>query len=136
MEQRYEFDGAEVRRLLEESAQAGERVMTFGQRCMATGVTPDSPDPDWEAVEAHPGTGAPPGLWLVNDRGVYLRSNAQKRKDDSVAYAAGFRADVQVGDHEVCEFLDARQLEPLQAGDTLVVTVTDEKLRLSLVRPS
>lgn len=132
MEARYEFDGAEVRRLVEESRAARERAMTFGQRCLAAGVHPDSDDPDWEAVEAHPGTGAPPGLWLMNDRGIYLRSNATERKGDTAAYAHGFRAEVAVGDDEVCEFIAADQLDRVGSGDTLIVTVTEDKLRLSM----
>jgi hypothetical protein len=35
----------------------------------------------------------------------------------------------------MCEFLDAAQLAPVQAGDTLVVSLTEQKLRLSLRRP-
>jgi hypothetical protein len=135
MEQRYEFEGAEVKALVEESRAAKEREMTFGQRCIAAGVSLSDEDPDWEAVEEHPGTGAPPGLWLMNDRGIYLRSNATKRNPDSVAYARGYRADVKVGDDDLTEFLDAGQLDAVAPGDTLVVTLTDNKVRLSLLRP-
>jgi hypothetical protein len=134
MEQRYEFEGAEVRALLGESAEAAERLMTEAQRYVAAGVdlhAPDAPVPD--EIE-HPGTGAAPGLWLVNDRGIYLRSNAKKRAADSVAYARGFRGDVQVGDDTVCEYIDGALLAPLQDGDTLVVTLAERKLRLSLLR--
>jgi len=35
----------------------------------------------------------------------------------------------------MCEFIDGSTLEPLQDGDTLVVTLAEEKIRLSLVRP-
>ena len=62
------------------------------------------------------------------------RSNAKKRAADSVAYARGFRGEVQVGDDTVCEFIDAAALEPLQDGDTLVVTLAERKLKLSLLR--
>lgn len=134
MEERFEFEGAEVRALVEESRGAAERRMTFAQRCLAAGVSPDSAEPDWEAVEAHPDTGAPPGLWLRNDRGVYLSSNAADRPNDSVAFARGYRAEVQVGDEEIWEFVDAGQLDPVQPGDTLVVTLTEHKVRLSLLR--
>ena len=132
MEGRYEFEGAEVRALLAESRAADERLMTEAQRYVAAGVDLES-EAALDDVE-HPGTGAPPGLWLANDRGVYLRSNAAKRKDDSVAYARGFRGDVQVGDETFCEFIDGATLEPVQDGDTLVVTLSENKIRLSLVR--
>ncbi|HYJ79999.1 MAG TPA: hypothetical protein VEW03_10380 [Longimicrobiaceae bacterium] len=134
MEQRFEFEGAEVRALVEESRAAAERRMTFAQRCLAAGVSPESADPDWEAVEAHPDTGAPPGLWLRNDRGVYLSSNAADRPEGSVAAARGYRAEVQVGDEEFCEFIDAGQLDLLEPDDTLVVTLTEHKVKLSLLR--
>lgn len=133
MEGRYEFEGAEVRALLAESRAAGERLMTEAQRYLAAGVDLNSEGALDDDVD-HPGTGAPPGLWLANDRGVYLRSNAAKRKADSVAYARGFRGDVQVGDETFCEFIDGATLEPVQDGDTLVVTVSENKIRLSLVR--
>jgi hypothetical protein len=71
----------------------------------------------------------------MNDRGVYLRSNARKRPADSVAYARGYRADVQVGDEAVCEFIDAAPLAQLRPGDTLVLTLSEQKIRLSLIRP-
>lgn len=135
MDGRYEFEGAEVRALLAESKAAAERLMTEAQRYLAAGVDLDSEGVLEDDVD-HPGTGAPPGMWLCNDRGVYLRSNAKKRKADSVAYARGFRGEVQVGDETVCEFIDGAPLEPLQDGDTLVVTLAEEKIRLSLVRPS
>ncbi len=133
MDGRYEFEGAEVRALLSESRDAGERLMTEAQRYVAAGVDLSSEDALEDDVD-HPGTGAPPGLWLTNDRGVYLRSNAKKRKADSVAYARGFRGEVQVGDETICEFIDGATLEPLQDGDTLVVTLSENKIRLSLVR--
>ena len=135
MDGRYEFEGAEVRALLAESQAAAERLMTEAQRYLAAGVDLDSEDALDDDVD-HPGTGAPPGLWLCNDRGIYLRSNAKKRKADAVAYARGYRNEVQVGDEAVCEFIDGAPLEPLQDGDTLVVTLAGEKIRLSLVRPS
>ena len=133
MEGRYEFEGAEVRALLAESRAADERLMTEAQRYVAAGIDLDSEAALEDDVD-HPGTGAPPGLWLTNDRGVYLRSNAKKRKADSVAYARGFRGEIQVGDETFCEFIDGATLEPLQDGDTLVVTLSENKIRLSLVR--
>jgi hypothetical protein len=133
MEGRFEFDGAEVRALLDEAHAADENVMTEAQRLVASGV--DLHGEPVEDVEAdHPGTGAPPGLWLMNDRGVYLRSNASARPDGSLAYARGYRAEVQVGDEPVCEFIDGAQLAPVQAGDTLVVALSEARMRLSLVR--
>jgi hypothetical protein len=136
MDNRFEFDGGEVRALLDESAAAGERMMTEAQRLIAAGVDLRGDPGAWDGEADHPGTGAPPGLWLMNDRGVYLRSNARKREAGSVAYAAGFRSETQVGDEPVCEFLDGAQLAPVQAGDTLIVTLTEQKLKLSLRRPS
>ncbi|HEX2201656.1 MAG TPA: DUF3085 domain-containing protein [Longimicrobium sp.] len=138
MEQRYEFEGAEVLALVEESRSAAERVMTEAQRYVAAGVDLHDEDADFDVddVDDHPETGAPPGLWLMNDRGVYLRSNAKRRDGDAVAYARGFRADVQVGDEPICEFLDAAPLAQLLPGDTLVVTLSERKVRLSLIRPT
>ncbi|HEY0026067.1 MAG TPA: hypothetical protein VGB24_24465 [Longimicrobium sp.] len=135
MENRFEFDGGEVRALLDESHAARERLMTEAQRLIAAGIDLAADPGQWDGEVNHPGTGAPPGLWLMNDHGVYLRSNARKREAGSVAYAAGFRSGVQVGDEPMREFLDGAQLAPVQAGDTLVVTVTEQKLRLSLRRP-
>jgi hypothetical protein len=79
-------------------------------------------------------TGAEPGLWLMNDAGVYLRSNARRRPDDSVAYARGYRGGPQVGDEAFCEYIAAAPLGQVRAGDTLVVTLDDAKVRLSLLR--
>lgn len=135
MEQRFEFDGAEVRALLEESLAAEERLMTEAQRYVAAGVDLHAEDAAPAGEVEHPGTGAPPGLWLMNDRGVYLRSNALRRDEGSVAYAHGYRADVRVGDEPTCEFVDAATLEQLRPGDTLVVTLGERKIRLSLMRP-
>ena len=135
MEGRYEFEGAEVLALLEESREAKERLMTEAQRYVAAGVDLLAEDADPTVEVDHPGTGAAPGLWLMNDRGVYLRSNAKRRPGGKVAYARGFRAEVAVGGDPVCEFIGAAQLEPLREGDTLVVAVSENKLRLSLVRP-
>ncbi|HEX8903314.1 MAG TPA: DUF3085 domain-containing protein [Longimicrobiaceae bacterium] len=135
MEGRYEFDGADVLRLVEETSAARERVMTEAQRYMAAGVDLHAEDAEEPDEIDHPGTGAPPGVWLMNDRGVYLRSNAKKRSADSVAYARGYRADVQVGDEPFCEFIDAAPLAQLRDGDTLVVTLSEQKIRLSLIRP-
>jgi hypothetical protein len=135
MENRFEFEGAEVRALLEESYAAAERVMTEAQRLMAAGIDLHAGEGDWDGEVEHPGTGAPPGLWLMNDRGVYLRSNAKGRDNGHVAYARGYRTDVQVGDEPTCEFIDARTLEQLRPEDTLVVTLSERKIRLSLIRP-
>jgi hypothetical protein len=132
MEQRYEFEGAEVRALVEESHAAPERLMTEAQRYLAAGVDLHA-DPDADVDVDHPGTGAPPGLWLTNDRGIYLRSNAKDPKAPP-AYARGWRGDVQVGDERFCEFVDAGPLAQVQAGDTLVVTLSENKIRLSLLR--
>jgi len=135
MEQRFEFEGAEVRVLLDESYAADERLMTEAQRYVASGVDLNAADATLADDVEHPGTGAPPGLWLMNDRGVYLRSNAKTRKDERVAYARGFRAEVRVGDEPMCEFIDGANLEQLRAGDTLVVILDEKKIRLSLLRP-
>lgn len=136
MEYRFEFEGAEVLALLDESLAADERVMTEAQRYVAAGVDLHAEEGDWDAEVEHPGTGAPPGLWLMNESGVYLRSNAAKRKGDRRAYARGYRSEVQVGEEPVCEFIDAAPLGPLQEGDTLVVTMGEQKIRLSLIRGS
>lgn len=136
MEQRFEFEGAEVRALLDESHAARERLMTEAQRYVAAGVDLHAGTADGlEDAAEHPGTGAPPGLWLMNDRGVYLRSNAAVRPGERVAHARGFRAEVAVGDEPMCEFVDAATLAQLRAGDTLVVTLSEQKIRLSLIRP-
>ncbi|HEX8691150.1 MAG TPA: DUF3085 domain-containing protein [Longimicrobium sp.] len=135
MEQRYEFDGAEVRALVEESRAAGERLMTEAQRYVAAGVDLHADHAELPGDVDHPGTGAPPGLWLANDRGVYLRSNAKDRPGERVAYARGYQADVQVGGEPFCEFIDAQPLEQVRPGDTLVVTLSEHKVRLSLIRP-
>ncbi|HET6764331.1 MAG TPA: hypothetical protein VFH27_11685, partial [Longimicrobiaceae bacterium] len=94
MELRFEFEGAEVRALLAETQGAAMRMMTEAQRYVAAGVDLNAETADPDAEVDHPGTGAPPGLWLMNDRGVYLRSNAKQRPGEKVAYARGFRADV------------------------------------------
>lgn len=133
MQGRYEFEGAEVMALVEESAGAQIRLMTEAQRYVASGVDLASPQAEMPDELEHPGTGAAPGLWLMNDRGVYLRSNAKSRPGERVAYARGFRADLPVGVEPVCEFIDAAPLAQLRPGDTLVVTI-DEKIRLSLLR--
>lgn len=133
MQGRFEFEGAEVIALVEEANDAKVRVMTEAQRYVAAGVDLRGEDGELPDDVDHPGTGAAPGLWLMNDRGVYLRSNAKHRPGERVAWARGFRADVPVGDEPVCEFIDAGPLSQLRPGDTLVVTV-DEKIRLSLIR--
>lgn len=131
---RYEFEGAEVLPLIDESRRARERLWTEAQRYAAAGVDFAEGSGDLDAVGDQPETGAPPGLWLMNDRGVYLRSNAAGRPDDSLAWARSYRADIQVGDEKFCEFIDAGTLEPLRADDTLVVTLTEDKVRLSVIR--
>ena len=133
MEGRFEFDGAEVIALVEESQGAKTRVMTEAQRYVAAGVDLASPDAEWKDEVDHPGTGAAPGLWLMNDRGVYLRSNA-KDGGGKVAHARGYRGEVMVGDEPTCEFVDAAPLGQLRADDTLVVTLDKHKIRLSLLR--
>lgn len=134
MESRFEFDGAEVTALLQESYAADERVMTEAQQYLAAGIDLGAEDPQLHEDIVLPETGAPPGLWLMNDEGVYLRSNAGKRPGDSVAYAQGYRAEVQIGDELICEFIDAAPLEALRPEDTLVVTLSEERVRLSLIR--
>lgn len=134
MEYRFEFEGAEVLPLLEESRSAGKRLMTEAQRYLAAGIDLHAEAPEWHDEVEHPGTGAPPGLWLMNDRGVYLRSNASRRQGDRVAYARGYRAEVQVGDEAICEFVNSGSLQQLGSDDVLVVTLSDEKMRLSLLR--
>jgi hypothetical protein len=135
MEKRYEFEGAEVRALVEESRAASVRLMTEAQRYLAAGIDLHAEQAEWDGEVDHPGTGAEPGLWLMNDRGVYLRSNAKTRAADSVAYARGYRGDVPVGDEPSCEFIAAATLDPVRAGDTLVVTLDERKVKLSLIRP-
>lgn len=134
MEHRFEFEGAEVLPLIEESESAAERLMTEAQRYLAAGIDLHAETPEWHEEVEHPGTGAPAGLWLMNDRGVYLRSNASRRPGGKVAFARGYRADVQVGDEPMCEFIDAGALQQLRDGDVLVVTLSDDKVRLSLLR--
>lgn len=134
MEYRFEFEGADVLPLLEESRSSGTRLMTEGQRYLAAGIDLHAEAPEWHEDVDHPGTGAPPGLWLMNDSGVYLRSNASRRPGKRVAYARGYRADVQVGDETMCEFVDAGVLQQLGADDVLVITLSNEKMRLSLLR--
>ena len=136
MEGRFEFSGEEVLALVEESRRAKERLLTEAQRYLEAGVDLHAEDAGLDEELDYPETGAPPGLWLMNDRGVYLRSNAARRSGERVAYAAGYRADVPVGEGDTCEFIDADTLSPLQPGDTLVVTASEQRLRLSIVRPA
>jgi hypothetical protein len=131
---RFEFEGAEVRALLAESRDAAERLFTEAQRWVAAGVDLHGENPDLDDDLDLPESGAPPGLWLMNDHGVYLRSNAIDPGGETVAYARGYRAEVQVGDDATCEFIDAAPLEQLQPDDTLVVTVSEDKIRISIVR--
>jgi hypothetical protein len=135
MEGRFEFSGAEVRALLEESRQAKERLLTEAQRYLAAGVDLHSEEAGLDEDLDYPETGAPPGVWLMNDRGVYLRSNAARRGGGQVAYAHGYRADVAVGEGDVCEFIDAETLEQVRPEDTLVVSASEQRLRLSIIRP-
>lgn len=134
MNGRFEFEGAEVKDLLVESHAAEERLLTEAQQYVAAGIDLHAEPGDWMEDAEHPETGAPPGLWLMNDRGVYLRSNASRRSGSKVAYARGYRAAVQVGDELICEFIDAAQLTVVRSTDTLVVTLNEEKVRLSLIR--
>lgn len=134
MEQRLEFEGAEVLVLIEESESARERLMTEAQRYVAAGVDLHAEAPAGHEEIDHPGIGAPPGLWLVNDAGIYLRSNARTRPGARVAHARGYRAEVAVGDEPVCEFIDAAPLRQLRVDDTLVVTLDERTVRLSLIR--
>lgn len=134
MEYRFEFEGREVRSLLDESYAADERLMTEAQRYLAAGIDLHSEAPQWHDELEHPGTGAPPGLWLMNDQGVYLRSNASERPGEQVAYARGYRDHVQIGDEPTCEFIDGGSLQQLRPDDCLVVTVSEQKVRLSLIR--
>ena len=134
MEGRFEFEGAEVRALVEESRAARERLFTEAQRYVAAGVDLRDEQATWDGELDAPETGAPPGLWLVNDRGVYLRSNAQSRPAQSVAYARGYRAEVPLGEEPMCEFIDAAPLAQLRDDDTLVVSASEQKLALSLLR--
>lgn len=135
--EKYEFEGAEVLALVLESRGAKERLMTEAQRYLAAGIDllAEQQAAEWDGEVDHPGTGADPGLWLMNDRGVYLRSNAKTRDAGSVAYARGYRGDIAVGDEPTCEFIDAATLDPVRVGDTLVVTLDEQKVRLSLIRP-
>ena len=132
--QRYEFEGAEVEALVREAQDAPVRLMTEAQRYVAAGVDLHAEDAALDEDVDHPGTGADPGLWLMNDRGIYLRSNAKSRREDSVAFARGYRGGVQVGDEAFCEYIDAAPLAQVRAGDTLVVTLDERKVRLSLLR--
>lgn len=136
MEGRFEFEGTEVLALLEESRAAGERLFTEAQRFVAAGVDLRDPDAAWDEEVERPEVGAPPGLWLMNDRGVYLRSNARPRDEASVAYARGYRAEVPVGEEPICEFIDAAPLQQLRPGDTLVVKLSEQRIGLALVRES
>jgi hypothetical protein len=134
MEERYEFAGAEVLALVEEAQQAEVRLMTEAQRLVAAGVDLQNGEIPEDPVD-HPGTGAQPGLWLMNDRGVYLRSNARDG-GERLAYAQGYNTDVAVGLEPFCEFVDAAPLDQLRPDDTLVVTLDKHKIRLSLLRPA
>jgi hypothetical protein len=133
MEERYEFDGSAVIELLEESNAASERVMTEAQRYLAAGVdlAADMPVGDLDLDEE--ATGAPPGLWLLNDRGVYLRSNAAGG-GTRVVHAEGHGAGNGAGLETIQEFIDGETLASLRPGDRLVVRLTGEKIRLSVVR--
>lgn len=134
MEGRFEFEGSEVLALVEETYAADERFFTEAQRVVAAGVDLDAPTAEWDESLDQPETGAPPGLWLINDRGVYLRSNAARGGGERVAHARGYRGEIQVGDEPLCEFIDAAPLRQLLPDDTLVLTVSERKIRLSLVR--
>lgn len=132
MQGRFEFDGAGVRALLEESRAARERLWTEAQRYVAAGVDLRAETAELDGEPDLPETGAPPGLWLMNDEGVYLRSNAID--GDDVVHAHGHRAEVPIGDEPICEFIDAAPLDQLRPDDTLVVTLGEDKIRLSILR--
>ena len=134
MEGRFEFEGSEVLALVEEAYSADERFFTEAQRYVAAGVDLEAPPGEWEDALDHPETGAPPGLWLMNDRGIYLRSNAAGDGGERLARARGYHAEVQVGEEPMCEFIDAAPLRQLLPSDTLVLTLSERKIRLSLVR--
>lgn len=136
MHGRFEFDGSEVRQLLTESLEASDRLMTEAQRYLASGIDLNAHEAGGELpVPDHPGTGAPPGLWLMNDRGVYLRSNARGNSSGRIAHASGFRDEVMVGDEPICEFIDGSALEAVREDDVLVVNLAEDKIRLSILRP-
>src|SRR5687767_2057692 len=121
MQGRFEFSGVEVRALLEEAAAAKTRLFTEAQRFLAAGVDLHAEEVDWDGELDAPETGADPGLWLMNDRGVYLRSNAARRKEESVAYAQGYRSEVPFDEGDVCEFIGAESLSQLRSEDTLII---------------
>ena len=133
MDERYEFDGDEVLELLEESRSADVRLMTEAQRFLAAGVDIHSQADQHDMVIDHPGTGAPPGLWIMNDRGVYLRSNAAGG-GSRVAPARGSHDSAPHLGEPVCEFIDAEPLAMVRPGDTVVVRMSEDKIRLSLIR--
>lgn len=134
MQGRFEFEGSEVRELLDESHAAEERLFTEAQRFLAAGVDLQAENVEWDEDLDAPETGAPPGLWLRNDRGVYLQSNASERNGERVAHARGYRAEVLVGDEPICEFIDAASLTQLRPDDALVVTLVEDKIKLSVIR--
>lgn len=133
MEERYEFDGDAVLELLEESREAQERLMTEAQRFLAAGVDIHAEEGDHDLEVDHPGTGAPPGLWIMNDGGVYLRSNAAAG-GKRVVRARGSAGSAPAGADSLCEFIDGGPLEQVEPGDTVVVRLSENKIRLSLIR--
>ena len=133
MDERYEFDGDEVLELVEESRTAGERLMTEAQRFVAAGVDIHATEGPADLGIDHPGTGAPPGLWIMNDRGVYLRSNAADG-GRRLVHARGSAASAPQGEDSLCEFIDAAPLDQIRSGDTVVVRLSENKIRLSLIR--
>jgi hypothetical protein len=135
MEGRFEFVGAEVIRLLDEAFAADERLFTEAQRYLAAGVDLAGDPTAWFDEVDHPFVGAPAGLWLMNDRGIYLRSNA-RGGGELRAHAAGYLSELPVGNEKMCEFIDGLPLRQLQPSDTLVVTVGEAKIGLSLLRDS
>jgi hypothetical protein len=131
---RFEFEGGEVLDLLETSRSASERLLTEAQRFLAAGVDLHAETVDWDEELETPETGAPPGLWLRNDRGVYLQSNARGVDAARVVHARGFRADVPFGEEPICEFVAGDSLTALRPDDTLVLTLKEDRIRLSLLR--
>ncbi|CAN5817181.1 hypothetical protein BH23GEM6_BH23GEM6_08320 [soil metagenome] len=133
VEERYEFEGEAVLELLRESRAADERLMTEAQRYLAAGVDIHSLADNHDMDIDHPGTGAPPGVWIMNDRGVYLRSNAADGGSLRVP-AVGSEGTAPAGMDTLCEFIAAEPLDQIRPGDTVVVRLSEHKIRLSLIR--
>lgn len=109
--------------------------MTEAQRYVAAGIDLYSAEPELVDEIEHPGTGAPPGLWLMNDHGGYLRSNAANRPKQG-ASARDVLNEASLGTDDFCEFIDGGSLKQLLPDDTLVITLSEQKVRLSILRQS